>query len=109
MFPLTDRSLAWLYRCPLVHSPLHTMNQCYDRIPTLHEGQNQFVDPSTRKTHPAANLQNYDDRIKNLLQIDMDQEDSLYTLTTGIVHQDRPAVFGPNEVSPVAAHSFPGS
>ena len=39
----------------------------------------------------------------------MDQEDSWYTLTPGIVHQDRPAVFGPKEVSPVAVHSFPGS
>ena len=39
----------------------------------------------------------------------MDQENSWYTLTHGIVHQDRPAVFGPKEVSPVAVHSFPGS
>ena len=39
----------------------------------------------------------------------MDQEDSWYTLTPGIVHQDRPAVFGPKHVSPVAVHSFPGS
>ena len=39
----------------------------------------------------------------------MDQEDSWYTLTPGIVHQDRPAVFGPKDVSPVAVKSFPGS
>ena len=39
----------------------------------------------------------------------MDQEDSWYTLTPGIVHQDRPAVCGPKDVSPVAVHSFPGS
>ena len=39
----------------------------------------------------------------------MDQEDSWYTLTPGIVHQDKPAVFGPKDVSPVAVHSFPGS
>ena len=38
----------------------------------------------------------------------MDQEDSWYTLTPGVVHQDRPAVFGPKNVSPVAVHSFPG-
>ena len=109
MFLETDGSLAWLYHCPLVHSPLHTMNQCYDRIPILYEGQIQFVDPITRQTHPAANIQNCTDRIKNLFQFDMDQEDSWYTLTPGIVHQDRPAVFGPKDVSPVAVHSFPGS
>ena len=39
----------------------------------------------------------------------MDQEDSWYTLKPGIVDQDRPAVFGPKDVSPVAVHSFPGS
>ena len=35
MFLETDGSLAWLYHCPMVHSPLHTMSQCYDRIPIL--------------------------------------------------------------------------
>ena len=39
----------------------------------------------------------------------MNHEDSWYTLTPGIVHQDTPAVFGPKDVSPVAVHSFPGS
>ena len=38
----------------------------------------------------------------------MDQEDSWYTLTPGIVHQDRPVFFGPKDVSPVAVRSFPG-
>ena len=109
MFLKTDGSLAWLYHCPLVHSPLHTMNQCYDCIPILYEGQIQFVDPITRQTHPAANIQNCTDRIKNLFQFDMDEEDSWHTLTPGIVHQDRPAEFRPKVVSPVAVHSFPGS
>ena len=68
----TDSSLAWFYHCPLVHSPLHTMNQCYDRIPILCEGQIQYVDPITRQTHPAANIQNFTDRIRELYQIDMD-------------------------------------
>ena len=109
MFLETDGSLAWLYHCPLVHSPLHTMNQCYDRIPILYEGQIQFFDAITRQTHPAAIIQNCTDRIKNLFQVDMDQEDCWYTLTPGIVHQDRSAEFGPKDVSPVAVHSFPGS
>ena len=39
----------------------------------------------------------------------MDQENSCYALTPGIVHQDRSAVFGHKDVSPVAVHSFPGS
>ena len=109
MFHETDGSLAWLYHCPLVHSPLHTMNQCYDRMQILYEGQIQLVGPITRQTHPAANIQNCTDRIKNLIQFDVDQEDSWYTLAPGIVHQDRPAVFGPKDASPVAVYSFPGS
>ena len=39
----------------------------------------------------------------------MDQEDSWYTLTPGIVHQDKPAIFGPQDISPVASHSITGS
>ena len=63
MFVETDGSLAWLYHCSLFHSPLHTMNQCYNLIPILYEGQNQFVDPITRQTDAAANIQNCTDRI----------------------------------------------
>ena len=50
--------------------------------------------------------QNCSDRIKNLFQLDMDLEDSWYTLTTGVVHQDKPAIFGPQDISPVASHTF---
>ena len=53
--------------------------------------------------------QNCSDRIKNLFQLDMDQEDTWYTLTPGIVHQDKPAIFGPQDISPVASHTFSGS
>ena len=92
MFLETDGSLAWLYHCPMVHSPLHTMNQCYDKIPILYEGEIRFIDPITRQTYPDAVPQNCSDTIKNLFQLDMDQEDSWYTLTPGIVHRDRPAI-----------------
>ena len=109
MFLEIDGSLAWLYHCPLHHSPLHKMNQCYDRIPIFYEVQIQFFDPITRQTHPLANKQNCTHRIKSFFKFDMDQEDSWYTLTPGIVHQDRLNVFGPKDVSPVAVHSFPGS
>ena len=108
MFLETDGSLAWLYHCLLVYSPLHTMNQCYDRIPIPYEGQIQFVDPITRQTYPAANIQKCTDRIKKL-SIRHGSEHSWYTLTPGIVLQNRPAVFGPKDVSLVAVHSFPRS
>ena len=109
LFLETDGGLAWLYHCPKVHSPLHTMNQCYDRIPILYQSQIQFVDTITRQTYTNAKAQNCSDRIKNLFQPDMDQEDSWYSLTPGIEHQDKPAIFGPEEVTPVARHSLTGS
>ena len=109
MFLETGGSLAWLYLCPMVHSPLLTMSQCHDRIPILYEGEIRFVDPITRQTYPDAVTQNCSDRIKNLFQLDMDQEDSWYTLTTGIVHQDKLAAFGPKKVTPMTAQPLTGS
>ena len=109
MFLETDGSVAWLYHCPKAHSPLHTMNQCYDEIPVLYRGQIVFVDPITRQTYPHATTQNCSDRIKKLLQLDIDQEGSWYTLTPGIVHQDKSAIFGPQEINPVVSHTFTGS
>ena len=39
----------------------------------------------------------------------MDQDDSWYTLTPGIVHQDRPAFFGLQKITPMTAQSLTGS
>ena len=78
-------------------------------MPILYRGQIQFVDPITRQTYPHAMTQNCSDRIKNPFQLDMDQEHSWYTLTPGMVHQDKPAIFGPQDFSPVAFHIFTGS
>ena len=72
-----------------LHSPLYTMSQCFDRIPLLYQGQIQFVDTLTRQTYPNANGQSCSDRSKNLLKFDIDQEDSWYSLTPSIVHQDK--------------------
>ena len=64
MFLETNGSVASLYHCPKVHSPLHTMNQCYDKIPILYRRQIQFLDPIIRQTYPHATTQNCSDRIK---------------------------------------------
>ena len=109
MFLETDGSVAWLYQCPTVYSPLHTMNQCFDKNPILYRGIIQFVDPITRQTYPHATTQNCSDRIKNLFQLDIDHEVSWYTLTPGIVHQEKPVLFGPQDKNPVASHTFTGS
>ena len=109
MFLEANGSLAWLYHCPKVHSPLHTMNQYYDKTPILYEGEIRFVDPITRQNYHDAVPQNCSDRMKNLFQIDMDREDSWYTLTPGRVHQDKPALFGPKKLTAMTAQLLIGS
>ena len=109
MFLETKGSLAWLYFCPQIGSPLHTLNQCYDKIPILYKGQIQFVDPITRQTLSDALPQNCSGPIKNLFQIDTDQKDSWYSLTPEITHRDRPAKFAPKDISPVTTQKFPQS
>ena len=105
----TDGSVAWLHQWSQIHSPLHTMKQCYGRSPILYRGKIHFVDPSTRQIYPHAVVQNCSDRIKNLFQLDMDRKDSRYSLTPGILHQDKPTIFGPQVSKPIASHSFAGS
>ena len=109
MFPEIDGSLAWLHSCPQQRSPLHTLNQCYDKIPILYKGQIHFIDPITRQTLPAALTQNCPDSIKNLFQMDVDQKDSWYSLTPEITHRDRTAIFAPKDISPFTTQKFPQS
>ena len=113
MFLSTDGSLAWLYHCPLMRSSPHVMNQCYDKIPILYKNAIFFVDPITRQTYPDAQVQNWSHRIKNLLQFDMEDEDSWFTITPKLDHRKRPAIFGPKDVTPVSRttheHSYPNS
>ena len=81
MFLNTDGSLAWLYHCPLMCSPPHVMNQCYDKIPIFYKNSIFFVDPITRQTYPEAQFQKCSDRIENLFQFVMEDENSWFTIT----------------------------
>ena len=36
----------------------------------------------------------------------MHQEDTWYTLTSVIVHEDKPTMFGLQDINPVASHTF---
>ena len=69
----TNGSLAWLNHCPLMRSPPQVMNQCYDKITIFHKN---FVDPITRQIYPDAPVQNCSDRVRNILQFDMEDENS---------------------------------
>ena len=53
--------------------------------------------------------QNCSDPIKNLFQMDMDQNDSWYSLTPEITHKGRPAVFAPKDNSAFNTQKFPKS
>ena len=109
MFISTDGSLAWLYHYPLMRSPPHIMNQCYDKIPILHKNAIFFVNPITRQAYPDAHVQNCSDRIKNFFQFDMEDENSWFTITPTLEHRKRPAVFGAKDVTPVSRRIFGGA
>ena len=106
MFLNTDGSPAWLYHCPLMHSPPHVMNQCYNKIPIFYKNAIFFVDPIFRQAYPDAQVQNCSDRIKNLFHFDVEDENSLFTITPTLEHRKRPAVFGPKDVTPVSQRAL---
>ena len=68
-----------------------------------------FVDPVTRQTYPDPQVQNCSDRIKNLFQFDIEDENSWFTITPTLEHRKRPAVFGPKDVTPVSRRAFGGA
>ena len=88
--------------------PPHVMNQCYDKIPIFYKNAIFFVDPITRQTCPDAQVQNCFDRIKNLFQFDMEDENSWFTITPTLEHWKRQAVFRPKDVTPVSRRVFGG-
>ena len=105
----THGSLVWLYHCPLMRSPPLVMNQCSDKIPTFYKYAIFFVDPITRQTYPDAQVQNCTDWVENLSQFDMEDENSLFTITPTLEHRKRPAVFGTKDVTPVSRGAFGGA
>ena len=105
----TDGRLTWLYQCPLMRSPPHVMNQCYDKIPIFYKNAIFFVDPITRQTYPDAQIQRCSDRIRNLFQFAMKDENSWFFITPTLEHRKPPAVFGPKDVTPVSRRAFGGT
>ena len=91
---------------PLMRSPAHVMNQCYDKIPIFYKNVIFFVEPISRQTYPDAPVQNCSDRIKNLFQFDMEDENSWFTITPTLEHRKRPPVFGPKDITPVYRRAF---
>ena len=87
LFLTTNGSFAGLYYYPLMRSPPHVMNQCYDKIPIFYKNAILFVDPITRQTYPDAQVQNCSDRIKNLFQFDMEDENSWFIITPTLKHR----------------------
>ena len=92
-----------------MRSPPHVMNQCYDKISIFYKNAIFFVDPIPRQTYPDAQVQNCSDRIKNLFQFDMEDENSWFTITPTLEHRKRPAVFGPKDVTPAYRRAFGGT
>ena len=108
MYLSTDGSIAWFYHCPLMRSPPHVMNQCYDKISIFYKNALFFGDRITRQTYPNAQAQNPSDRIRNFFKFDKEDKNSWFTITPTLEHRKRPAVFGPKDVTPVSRRAFAG-
>ena len=68
-----------------------------------------FVDSITGQTYPDAQFPNCSDRIKNLFQFAMEDENSWFTITPTLERGKRPAVFGPKDVTPVSTRALGGA
>ena len=108
LFLSTNGSLARLYHCPLMRSPPYVMNQCFDKIPKFHKNA-IFVDTITRQTYPDDQVQNCSERINNLFQFDIEDENAWFTITPTLEHRKRAAVFGHEDVTPVSRRVFDGA
>ena len=111
--PLSVPQYRWQPRLaislPLMRSPPHVMNHYFDKIPTFYKNAIYFVDRITWQTYPDAQVQNCSDRIKKLLQFDMEDENSWFTITPTLEHRKWTAVFGPKDVTPVSRRAFGGA
>ena len=99
----------WQPRLAISLHPRHVINQCYDKSPSFSKNAIFFVDPITRETYPDAQVQNYCDRIMNLFQFGIEDENSWFTITITLEHRTRPAVFGTKDVTPVSRRVFGGA
>ena len=70
-----------------MRSPPHVINQCYDKIPTLYKHAIFFLDPIPRQTYTDAQVQNCSERIKNLFQFDIEDENSWFITTPTLAHR----------------------
>ena len=97
MFLDTDGSVAWLYHCPKFLWPLRVLDKCYDRIPILFERTTKFVDPITRQTYDFTSeipcLGDY----TNVLQLDLEIDNSWYQLLTDPMLFNKPLLFKQTE------------
>ena len=98
MFLDTDGSVAWLYQCPKIISPLKILDRCYDRIPIEYEGKTHFIDPITRKTFPFANEIPCQGTYGNMFHLNLDVATSWYKLSPAPEPVNKPLISEPTEI-----------
>ena len=105
MFLDTDGSVAWLYICPKVLSPLRVLDKCYDLIPILFERTTKIVDPITLQTYDFASeipcLGDY----TIVFQLDLENGNSWYQLLRDPMPFSKPLLFKLTEVGHITQFS----
>ena len=103
-FITIDAGIAWLYDCKLEMSPLYVDTICYDKIPVQYNGEIKYVDPITREIGDIAVSRECG--TTNLIQLDLDNDDSWYVLTPDPIKTNPPNMFK-TKLTNAALNEFP--
>ena len=98
MFLETDGSVAWMYHCPKILSPLRVLDISHDRIPNLFEQTTKFVNPISRQTFDfASEIPSLGD-YTNVFQLDRDNDNSWHQLLPDPRPFSKRLLFKPTEL-----------
>ena len=93
-FLTMEGSIAWLYECPEVISPLDTTsNRCYDKIPIDFESKLQFVDPISRQTFEFSAEIECNGTEENIFNLDPEDPNTWVMINPNPRHVDPPNYF----------------
>ena len=80
MFLKRAGNIAWQYNCHDFHSPLQIPNKCIKTIPILCEDEILIFDAISKKTFTEALEQLCTEKHSDLIQLDVDDDNSLVEL-----------------------------
>ena len=98
-FLCVEGSTAWPYDCPHFLPALYKADRCFDRIPIHFKDTLMYVDPFTRQNYDYATPIEYDNNLRNNIQLDPDSDDQdFYILGPKPNKRKPPIMFTPSQI-----------